>query len=944
MRINSRQTQRLHTRTIPAALLLLGAALMLAAPAHAVAPTRSVIDSLRAEGTLDAYLALRRDAAARGVDAPVELSRVPTRNLAASGMTIDYRIPCILVDFSDNPASGGLINTTPQMMHDQLFTTGVNPDGSFKEYYAEISYGQMNVIGTVVGWYRMPNTYAYYMNGEGGIGSYPRNSQKLAQDAVFAASGDLNFAEFDNSPADGFVDGVMLVVPGRGGEETGDLNDLHSHKFAVPMPYPVYNGKQIRDYTIQPEESSSSHGPLNPVGVFCHEWGHILGLPDLYDLDDCDSLEICGDQLSSGLGDWSLMALGNWLPNYDGYLPAHPDAWCRIHMGFATATTILTNQVDYPIPSVESTPTILRLWEGGATGAEYFLVENRWKTGFDAAIPGQGLLIYHVDDNMNSNRYQWIEGTDPPSAPHYWVSLEQADGLFSLEKFDGQGNAGDPYSSDSVGIDHLSYPSTNKYYTGASSQVAVWNISDPGATMTANLDVFYSRPLLEASGYGVADPAGDGDGLPEAGETFELTFDLHNYMKDASNVQVVVSAPNSDLVFVDDTYNLASLASDATIRNTADPIRVSVPDQYRSRKVEFVFDVSAESGTYHWTELTKIAIGPPRTLVVDDDRGGTRELKMTSTLDSLNELYAVWDVSTQGDPSGATLEGYPLVFWMTGDSNSVSPTMAGVSAMQSYLDAGGHLFLTGQDIAENISERADASFLSDYLGITYSGNEQFAVANGVPGDIISDGLKLNGGSVDGSKNQTSPDRIALAGGSAASALAVVCYTYHISGLNAAVHIDNGYRVVFFGFGFEAVSSYSLPQGYNTRPQILQPIVNWLDPDLATGIFDEPGGGFAGAGVPRAFELAQNYPNPFNAATIIPFTLTGSRAQHVRLDVFDILGRRVQTLKDEDLEPGAYQITWNGQDHNGQSVASGVYFYRLTIGDKSALAKKMILLK
>lgn len=930
-------------QTILAALLFTGAALMMSASARAVAPKPSAIDKMRADGTLDEYLALRRDAAARGVCAPVEMSKAATRDLAASGLTINYHIPCILVDFSDNPANGGLINSTPQMFYDRLFTTGVNPDGSMKEYYSEISYGQMNIIGTVVGWYHMPRTYAYYINGQGGIGTYPNNSQRLAEDAISAASGDLDYSEFDNSPVDGFVDGVMIVVPGRGGEETGILNDLHSHKFAVPAPYPSYNGKLIRDYTVQPEESDGTHGPLNAIGVFCHEWGHVLGNPDLYDLDNCDSLELCGDQLSFGLGSWSLMALGNWLPDYNSYKPAHPDAWCMIHMGFVLPTTILTNQVDYPIPSVETSPTILRLWQGGAGGLEYFLVENRERTGFDASLPGSGLLIYHVDDTYNSNRNQWIEGVDPPGAPHYWVALEQADRQFNLERYEDTGSGGDAYVSDSMGIDRLSYPSTSKY-SGDPSQVAVWNISAAAATMTANLDVTYSRPFLEVSNYAVADPAGDGDGLPEEGETFELTFDLHNYMKNASNIQVVVSAPNSDLIFTDGTYDLASLSSDATVRNTADPVRIAVPAQYRSRNVVFTVDASAESGEYHWIGQIDVAVGPPRFLIVDDDRGGTRALKMTSTMDTLNELYTVWEVSTQGEPSAPALENFPVVFWMTGDSNSISPTMPAVAVMKSYLDAGGRLFLTGQDIAENISERADASFLSDYLGIEYTGNEQFALANGVPGDVLGDGLKLNGGATDGSKNQTSPDRVNPLGGVAASVLAIPCYTYFISGLNAAVHIDNGYRVVFFGFGFEAISSFSVAQGYNTRAEVLQPIINWLDPDLATGIFDDPGNDVVGADVPRIFELAQNYPNPFNAGTVIPFTLAGTRTRHVRLDVFDILGRRVQTLTDETLEPGRYNVTWNGADRHGQNVASGVYFCRLAIDGASAVAKQMVLLK
>ena len=935
---------RLSIKDKVIAALLSGAALLLMfSPAHAVAPRPDVIDSLRAVGQLETYLALRRDAAARGVCAPVERSKVPTRDLAAGGAVLDYRIPCILVDFADNPASEGLISSTPQMFTDRLFSTGVHATGSFKEYYAEISYGQMNVIGTVVGWFRMPNTYAFYMHGEGGIGNYPTNSQKLAEDAAAAASSQLNFSQFDNSPADGFVDGMMIIVPGRGAEETGDLDAIHSHKFAVPAPYPVYNGKQIRDYTIQPEETSGQGGPLNAVGVFCHEWGHILGLPDLYDLDECDSLEICGDDLSAGLGSWSLMALGNWLPNFNSYTPAHPDAWCRIQMGLVVPTNIFTNQVSYPIPAIETTPTILRLWQAGNIGPEYFLVENRRKTGFDAALPGQGLLIYHVDDQVTSNRNQWIEGANPPGALHYWVALEQADGQFRLEKNEGSGTAGDPFASDSAGFDHISYPSS-RMYSGDETQVAVWNISPSSATMTANLDVFFSRPFLEVSGYGVDDPAGDGDGLPEPGETFELTFDLTNSMKDVSDIQVIVSAPGSDLIFADDTYDLPSLASGTTVRNTLDPIRIMVPDEYRSRNVTFTLGIAAQAGTYHWSGETKVAIGPPRFLIVDDDRGGTRETKLRATMDLLDELYAVWDVSTQGDPSGATLGGYPVVFWMTGDSNSTSPTTAGVTAMKNYLDAGGNLFLTGQDIAQNISERADAAFLPDYLGIEFAGNVPFAIANGVPGDIIGDGLDINGGAADGALNQRSPDYITLAGGSAASAVAVICYKYFPSGFDAAVHVDNGYRVVFFGFGFEAISSFVEAQGYNTRVQVIQPIISWLDPGSATGIFDDPGADIDPAAVPRGFDLAQNYPNPFNAGTVIPFTVTGASSKHVRLEIFDILGRRVQTLTDEALEPGRHQMVWNGNDHRGQAVASGIYFYRLTIPGYPAAAKKMILLK
>jgi hypothetical protein len=250
---------------------------------------------------------------------------------------------------------------------------------------------------------------------------------------------------------------------------------------------------------------------------------------------------------------------------------------------------------------------------------------------------------------------------------------------------------------------------------------------------------------------------------------------------------------------------------------------MQVPDPYRSRMVTFTVEVTAEGGIYRWADEVRFAIGPPQFVIVDDDNGGTRQKKMTQTMDSLSELYAVWDVSTQGDPSSIDLADYSTAFWMTGDSNSTRPSVAGVASMASFLDAGGNIFLTGQDIAENISERPDAGFLSDYFGIEYVGNEQFAVGLGVNGDVISDGLAFNGGASDGAKNQRSPDRLDLTPGSSA----VGCYTYFVSGLNAASHIENGYKAVFFGFGFEAISSFSSAQGFNTREEILKPIIAWL---------------------------------------------------------------------------------------------------------------------
>jgi len=95
-------------------------------------------------------------------------------------------------------------------------------------------------------------------------------------------------------------------------------------------------------------------------------------------------------------------------------------------------------------------------------------------------------------------------------------------------------------------------------------------------------------------------------------------------------------------------------------------------------------------------------------------------------------------------------------------------------------------------------------------------------------------------------------------------------------------------------------------------------------------------------LPTSFRVAQNYPNPFNPNTTIEFTF-GPLGQHVRLDVFNILGQNVTTLLDEFLSPGNHQVQWNSTDHDGHKVASGVYLYRLQVGEESQ-TKKMLLLK
>lgn len=93
--------------------------------------------------------------------------------------------------------------------------------------------------------------------------------------------------------------------------------------------------------------------------------------------------------------------------------------------------------------------------------------------------------------------------------------------------------------------------------------------------------------------------------------------------------------------------------------------------------------------------------------------------------------------------------------------------------------------------------------------------------------------------------------------------------------------------------------------------------------------------------PTVFSLSQNYPNPFNPKTIIRFALP--KDSWVKLEVYNVLGQRVKTLVDEELTPGIKEVEWDGKDHNGFEVASGIYFYKIEANDFSDI-KKMVMLK
>ena len=93
-------------------------------------------------------------------------------------------------------------------------------------------------------------------------------------------------------------------------------------------------------------------------------------------------------------------------------------------------------------------------------------------------------------------------------------------------------------------------------------------------------------------------------------------------------------------------------------------------------------------------------------------------------------------------------------------------------------------------------------------------------------------------------------------------------------------------------------------------------------------------------LPKGFYLSQNYPNPFNPSTTIEYDLP--RSEWVKVNIYDILGRKVATLVDAGQAPGSYTVQWNGRDNNGTESASGVYLCLFQAGNYRAVKKMMLL--
>jgi len=369
----------------------------------------------------------------------------------------------ILCKFSDHVIG---THTRPPADYDVLFnnvgTDPLAPTGSVRDFYYENSYSQMTLNSTIIGWVDLPQTEAYYANGEDGGGAYPTNAQKMVEDALEAADPLVDFSQFDND-SDGYIDSIDIIHSGYGAEFDLDPDKIWSHMWALPNDWVSDEGVKVYEYHTEPALWGDSGTDITRIGVIVHETGHFFGLPDLYDTDFS----------SSGIGNWGAMA-NAWGWNYDQLNPSHFCGWSKIFLDWVTPVIIDTPGI-YTANRVEDNTDIFRIDIGYPDTNEYLLIENRQPFGFESPIPQGGLAIWHIDETKgtffenNVNDEEGYPGQPgwPTNNSHYRVALLQADGDYDLEHSSGDGDAFDLYHADGVSvIGSSTVPNTDSYKDG----------------------------------------------------------------------------------------------------------------------------------------------------------------------------------------------------------------------------------------------------------------------------------------------------------------------------------------------------------------------------------------------------------------------------------------------------------------------------------------------
>jgi len=377
--------------------------------------------------------------------------------------------------------------------HDELA-----PTGSVRDCFLFNSYNSFDMVSTVTDWIDVPYTEAYVGDNYYGMTGRVGMAIRAALDQV---GNSINWADFD-ADNDGEIDAIAIIHSGFGAEaaEPDCYTDLApegriwSHKWNLDQDWTAPGtGTLVWKYHISPALWGSCGSNIGRIGVICHETGHFLGAPDIYDGTG-----------GNGVGSWGCMG-NSWGFNGDQFYPPMMTPWTKMALGWINPV-VLTHSGQYDAIASWQDPTHAFVIVHPDRNTEYFIIENRVRTAtmFDVHIPNEGLLIWHLDDeaDFNEEGHPDLIGW-PESGDHYRVAVVQADGEYQLETAASRGDGNDVFHKDGPANEisdsgiykdgQLVSPDTNlRWYQGGAmedSGIRIFDIGYSGHTVNFKLTI-----------------------------------------------------------------------------------------------------------------------------------------------------------------------------------------------------------------------------------------------------------------------------------------------------------------------------------------------------------------------------------------------------------------------------------------------------------------------
>lgn len=289
----------------------------------------------------------------------------------------------ILVEYADVKfKAANTLAKYKRILNEAGYKTSEGFQGSVADYFREQSEGQFEIEFDVVGPYTLKYNREYYGTN---IGDDDQAAEEMIVEACLQADAEVDFKDYDWD-GDGEADQVFVLYAGTGEADSFDDDAVWPHMYELSETdrQMWLDGVLVNTYACSNEVDM--YGRIEGIGCFCHEFSHCMGFPDFYDINY---------EGHFGMSSFDLMDGGAY--NADGFVPAGYSAYEKMMCGWREPVELKD--------SLAIVENLLPMSEGGtgyiiynkAYPSEYYILENRQQTGWDAGLPANGLMITHVD-------------------------------------------------------------------------------------------------------------------------------------------------------------------------------------------------------------------------------------------------------------------------------------------------------------------------------------------------------------------------------------------------------------------------------------------------------------------------------------------------------------------------------------------------------------------